>query len=113
MERWLGLLPEEQIQGSPVLLVARAWILQVHGELTDLPRVLTAAERLLATTGSGASDADDRLFRLIHAMVAILRSHFQYFTGQVQASLESARSALAWLPPDEEYIVSFAVTFLA
>ena len=88
MERWLSLLPEEQIQGSPVLLVARAWILQAHGELTDFPRVLTAAERLFATTGSGTSDADDRQFRLIHALIAIQWSQFQYFTGQAQASLE-------------------------
>ena len=113
MERWLGLLPEEQIQGSPVLLVARAWILQAHGELTDFPRVLTAADWLLATTGSGGSDADDRQFRLIHALIAILWSQFQYFTGQEQASLEHARSALEWLPPDEEYIANLAVTFLA
>ena len=32
MEHWLGLLPEEQIQGSPFLLVARAWIEQAHGQ---------------------------------------------------------------------------------
>jgi LuxR family maltose regulon positive regulatory protein len=113
MERWLRLLPGEQIQGSPGLLVARAWIFWVHGQLNDYPRLLTAAEQLLGTGDSGASDADDPPSRTLHAMIAILWSAFQYFTGQAQASLESARSALAWLPPGEEYIASLALTFLA
>ncbi len=113
MERWLGLLPEEQIQGSPVLLVARAWILQAHGELKDFPRLLTAAERLLAMSRSDASDLDDPKHKLLHALIATQWSQFQYFTGQFQASLESARSALAWLPPEEEYIESLVLTFLA
>ncbi len=113
MEYWLHLLPEEQIQGSPCLLVAKTWILQAHGQLADFPRLLKAAEQLFATTGSGASDADGRQFRLLHALIAIQWSQFQYFTGQAQASLESARSALAWLPPGEEYITSLALTFLA
>src|SRR6516164_8440339 len=30
VERWLRLLPEEQIHGSPILLVARVWILQIN-----------------------------------------------------------------------------------
>ena len=113
MEHWFGLLPEEQIQGSPCLLVARMWILQAHGQLNDFPRLLAAAEQLLDTSGSDARDLDDPQHRLLHALVAILRSQFQYFTGQAQASLESARSALAWLPPGEEYVASFALNLLA
>ena len=113
MERWLRLLPEEQIQGSPGLLFARAWILQAHGQLKDLPRLLTAAEQLLGTVGSAASDLDDPQSRILRALIAILWSQFQFFTGQAQASLESARSALRWLPPGEVYIASQALLFLA
>src|SRR6266581_4904018 len=36
VEHWLHLLPEEQIQRSPFLLVARAWISQAHGQLQEL-----------------------------------------------------------------------------
>src|SRR5437764_10664626 len=38
VEHWLRLLPEEQIQGSPFLLAARAWISQARGQLKELPR---------------------------------------------------------------------------
>jgi LuxR family maltose regulon positive regulatory protein len=113
VERWLRALPEEQIQGSPSLLIARAWLLQMHGQLKDLPHSLTTAELLLATSDSSARDLDDPQRRLLHALIATIWSQFQYFTGQVQASLESARSALAWLPPGEGYIASLALVFLA
>ena len=113
IEHWLRLLPEEQIQGSPLLLFARMWILQVHGQLQDFPLLLAAASRLLATSRSDASALGDPQHRLMRTLIAIAGSHFQYFTGQMQASLESARSALQWLPPGEEYVASAAVTLLA
>jgi len=49
VDHWLGLLPEEQIQGSPYLLAARAWILQARGHLNELPSLLTAAEQLFVS----------------------------------------------------------------
>ena len=57
LERWLRLLPEEQIQGSPVLLVARVWIVQPRGRLTDMPPLLTAAEQLLETNDSSTGES--------------------------------------------------------
>jgi len=113
MELWLDLLPEEQIQGSPILLFARVWILQARGQLKDLPPLLTTAGQLLDTSGSGTSDPDDQHSRIIHALLATGWSHFQYFTGQVQAGLESARSALEWMPPGEEHIAGHAMQYLA
>ncbi len=113
MERWLRLLPEEQIQGSPVLLFARFWIVQARGQLKELQPLLRTAEQLLATADSGARELDDPQSRISHALIAIGWSHFQYFTGQAQASLESARSALIWLPPGEEHLASQAMNFLA
>ena len=89
------------------------WILQARGQLKDFPRLLVAAEQLLEMSGSDASDLDDPKHRLLRALSAVWWSQFQYFTGQVQASLESARSALVWLPPGEEYVASFALAFLA
>ncbi len=116
MERWLGLLPEEQIQGSPVLLVARAWIVQVHGQLTDFPRLLTAAEQLLESNNSGAGEAGEAgnsQTRILRATIAMYWSQFQYVTGQVQASLQSARSALEWIAPGEAYVASLALLFMS
>ena len=111
VEHWLRLLPEEQIQGSPFLLAARAWISQARGQLQELPRLLTAAQQLLASGDRDMSDAHDPHdppFRLLRGLMATLWSLFHFFTGQTQASLESARSALAWIPPGEEHMFSHA-----
>ena len=113
MEYWLGLLPEEQIQGSPCLLVARAWLLQAHGQLKDLPRLLTSARMLLEKSDSNVSDVANPQRRPLQALIAILWSQIQYFTGQVQASIESASAALELLQPGNEYIASFALMFQA
>ena len=113
MERWLRLLPEEQIQSSPGLLFARAWIMQAHGQLKDFPRLLTAAGQLLDTRGNGTSDPDDSRSRVLRALIAVGWSLFHFFTGQIQASLESARSALEWTPPGQEFVASHALFFLA
>src|SRR6266496_1210777 len=113
VELWLHLLPEEQIQSSPVLLVARAWILQAQGQLKDLPRLLTTAEQLLDARSNSVRNLDDPHSRLLHALIATEWSLFLYFTGKVQASMASARSALEWLPPGEEYVESIVLVFLA
>ncbi len=113
LERWLRLLPEELIQSSPALLVARAWIMQARGQLTDFPRLLTTAEGLLSTSGSSTPDLEDLQSRILHALIAVCWSDFQYFTGQAQASLESAQSALRWVAPGEGFVASLAFFFLA
>jgi LuxR family maltose regulon positive regulatory protein len=113
LERWLHLLPEEQIQGSPVLLFARAWIAQARGQLTDIPLLLTTAEQLLETNDSDASESGNSQTRILRALIAMIWSEFQYFTGQVQASWQSARSALEWIPPGEEYITNHVLLTLA
>src|SRR6266700_3382388 len=98
---------------NTVLLVARAWILQAQGQLKDLPRLLTTAEQLLDTGSNGVRNLDDPHSRLLHALIATEWSLFLYFTGKVQASMASARSALEWLPPGEEYVESIVLVFLA
>src|SRR5438046_7967921 len=71
MERWLRVLPEDQIQSSPCLLLARAWILQSHGQITSLPPLLAAVERFLATHGCDVPDQADSWHRLLHTASAI------------------------------------------
>jgi len=113
VEHWLCLLPEEQIQGSPYLLAARAWILQARGQLKDLPSMLTVAEQLLASGGRDSKDTQYPSFRLLHGLIATLWSLYHFFSGSIQASLESARSALAWIPPGEEFMVGHATFYYA
>ena len=88
-EHWLGLLPEDQILSSPILLFARALNLEAHGQLKDIPHVLTTAEQLLETSNSSSRDLDDPHRRLLHALIAFLWSEIHYFTGQAQMSLEA------------------------
>ncbi len=113
LERWLGLLPEEQIHSSPVLLVARVWCLEQRGQHKDVPHLLTTAEQLLETSDRSSRDLDDHQHRRLRAQIANCWCEFQYFTGQAKACLESARFALEWLPPGEEYVESVAQMFLA
>src|SRR5947209_8713514 len=111
VEHWLRLLPEDQIQRSPFLLVARAWISQAHGQLQELPRLLVAAEQLVATGNRETSDAHGPPLRQLRGLIATLWSLFHYFSGQTQASLESARAALACIPPGEEHLASHATFY--
>ncbi len=111
VDHWLRLLPGEQIQGSPYLLAARAWISQAQGQLKELPRLLTEGEQLLASSDRESSDAEDTSFRLLRGLTATLWSLYYFFTGQAQASLEYARSALAWIPPGEDNMVSHATFY--
>ncbi|HEX6477878.1 MAG TPA: LuxR C-terminal-related transcriptional regulator [Ktedonobacteraceae bacterium] len=111
MENWLHLLPEKLIQSRPCLLVARAWILQVHGQLEGVPHLLTAAREILETSGSSVADLEDSQVRFLRAVIALLWSFFQHLTGQPQASMESARSALEWIPPGEMYLANLALYY--
>jgi LuxR family maltose regulon positive regulatory protein len=114
VERWLRLLPEEQVQNSPILLVAKVWVLQARGQLKDLPHLLWVARRLLGNNGNKMKDLDDTSAKLLYAFIGIAWSHVQFFTGQIQVSLKSARSAIEWLPPGEEHIMSsIALLYLA
>jgi ATP/maltotriose-dependent transcriptional regulator MalT len=112
LERWIRLLPLEQIQNSPILLYARAWIAQVRGQLADIPPLLTAAEQLLETKDNGTGESGTSQTRILHALIKFLWSWFQYFTGQTQASWQNASSALEWIPPSEEYVANIALLFL-
>ncbi len=108
VEHWLSLLPEEQIQGSPFLLAARAWISQARGQLKELPGLLTEAEQLLASNDQDTSDAHDSPFRLLRGLMTTLWSLYYFFSGQMWASLESARLALDLISPGQEHMASHA-----
>ena len=87
--------------------------MQARGQITDFPRLLSQAAQLVASSDRSVPDQDDPQDRLQRALIAIAWSDFQYFAGQAQASLESARSALEWLPADKVYVASMALFFLA
>ena len=72
MDYWLRLLPEEQIQGSPVLLVARAWMLQAHGRAHRHSSLLTICRVALSNRSTAVRVMrTTRQSRLLHALIAI------------------------------------------
>ena len=107
MENWLHLLPEKLIQSRPCLLVARAWILEVHGQLESVPHLLTAAGEILET--SRVTDLEDSQVKMLRSVIMFLWSLFQHVTGQPEASMESARLALELTLPGEVYLTSLAL----
>jgi LuxR family maltose regulon positive regulatory protein len=113
IERWLRLVPEEQIQCSPILLCARVWIMQTHAQHADLPQVLRSIEHLLAKDDKQASSEDDHMFRLQHMLVENAWGRWYYRAGQAQLSLQHARAAMAWLPAGEEQAAMLALEYLA
>jgi LuxR family maltose regulon positive regulatory protein len=74
---------------------------------------LTTAEQLLEASSSGTHDQDNLPSSILRALIAVRRSHLQFYSGQTQASLESALSALKWIPPGEQYVASLALMYLA
>jgi LuxR family maltose regulon positive regulatory protein len=116
VEHWLRLLPENQVKSSPTLLAAQAWIAQARGHLKEVPRLLVAAEQLLASDDQQKSDAHephDSHLGMLRGLVASLWSLYFFFTGQVQEGLESARCALAQIPPGAAFLVRHAVLYFA
>ncbi|MBV8854219.1 MAG: hypothetical protein JOY91_12495 [Sinobacteraceae bacterium] len=113
MERWLRRLPEEQIQASPDLLVARAWTAMVRGQIQYMAQLLEEAERLLATSGAGMPDASQESPGFPPALIAMFRSRAQLSMGQMEAALQSALSAQEQLRPGEEYVAAWTLTMLA
>jgi LuxR family maltose regulon positive regulatory protein len=113
LEGWLALLGEEQLAGSVGLLLARAWVKQVRGRLMDLPRLLTSAGQLLDLQARDTGNPNDTEYRVLRAFLTLGWSQFQFFTGQIEAALESAHSTLEWVPPECEYIASCALSILA
>ena len=99
--------------GQPCPAFRVGWIVQARGQLTDIPPLLTAAEQLLETNDSSASESGHAQTRILRALITMFWSEFQYFTGQPQASWQSARSALEWIPPGEEYIANLALLFMS
>ena len=109
IDYWLHLLPQEQVQSSPLLLVAEAWHLQNRGQFKDVPRLLETAEGLIAMRES----KNDQQGIPLQALIALMWSLIQFFAGQVQESLGRARYALDLLQSDDEYIAALAIMLLS
>jgi LuxR family maltose regulon positive regulatory protein len=109
LERWLNLLPEETIQGRPILLVARAWVLDFRYQIAGIPPLLQAAEARLSADPDVWTESARDLQGEIDALWSIVLA----WGGQGKPALERALRALKLLPPAYAFVRSFAMLILA
>jgi LuxR family maltose regulon positive regulatory protein len=110
VERWLGLLPSEVVQGRPALLVARAKLAQRRGRFDALPTLVAAAQAALDAdhAGLGNPEGQDRPAgasapeppdsAALAGELASLTAFRCFVVGDPQGALAAAERALALLP---------------
>jgi len=114
---WLQALPDEIVQGRPVLSVHYAGTLLQSGELNGVETRLCDAERWLGTgadigTEMGAVVVDREEFRRLPGWIAIYRAGQALMRGDVPATLTYAQRALDLLPEDHHPMRGAAVALL-
>ncbi len=99
--RWTERLPEDLLDGSPGLALARAWALFATGSWQQAARLL---ERLERSIDAGRTDAD----ALVLAGLETLRASIHYERGDLEACLADSIAALRRLPPEDGFMRSVA-----
>ena len=89
LEKWLSVLPNHLILERPGLLLARAWVLYSHFELTKIPPVIDAAEKLLK---------DVKGHQSITGEIHFFRGFFYYFQNKGKLSLKHLDKARELVP---------------
>ena len=83
---WLDALPGDLLHTRPRLLLARAWVLQLGGQITQMSPLLDVAERLLDRGTTGLSGAE----------VLAVRGEIDLLRSAVLTRRGSGGEALAW-----------------
>jgi LuxR family maltose regulon positive regulatory protein len=96
---WLEPLPDDFVRGRPLLCVCYAWVLNLAGEATAVESHLRAAERALPSVPATERKDIQGLINTVYAYLARRR-------GDVPASIEYLRQAVADLAPDNLWVRS-------
>jgi len=108
LERWLRLLPDELIEGSPGLLLARAWTYHFRSRFGALPPILRAAESLLAIPDPKRDEAE---LERLRAELDTLWAVYALFTGDAPTALNRANKALIRLDANQAFASGVAAAF--
>ena len=113
---WIDALPESVIGRSPVLSIAAGWAMMIAGDLEAMERHLDDADTALA---AGAGDAnlrgawaDTDELRTAPATLEVHRAALAQARGDVPATVDHARQALALAGPDDHLVRGGASGFL-
>lgn len=129
---WLKALPDELVQFRPVLSVAYAYALFGSGELETVEARLRDAERwldpadpvemkadrsersasLAARTAAGMVVVDEKEFRRLPGMIALLQTAQALSRGNMPETVKNARRVLDLAPEDDHLILGGAASTL-
>jgi LuxR family maltose regulon positive regulatory protein len=114
LAQWLTALPDETVRRSPVLNVFYGSMLLASGEVDAVGSRLDDAERALAAGPDpiGLPWADTEELRTLPATIAVYRASLAQARGDVTATQEHARRALALAGPDDHLARGGAAGFL-
>jgi LuxR family transcriptional regulator, maltose regulon positive regulatory protein len=109
VERWLGLLPPEQVQGRADLLLAQAWVQRLRGQVAAFASTLDRVESLLEAQAGTADPASAEQWR---TEARFMRQTFlSDFDSPAQATLEAATRAAEGLPWETHAAASTALVY--
>lgn len=111
---WLKALPDELVRFRPVLCVDYAYALFGGGELETVEAWLRNAERWLDSTAdtSGMVVVDDKEFRRLPGMIALLRTAQALARGDMPETVKNARRVLDLAPEDDHLMLGGAASTL-
>jgi len=100
---WLTALPDDVVRRRPVLSVAYAWALLAKGEQAEVKERLRDGERWLDANADRSAMVvqNDEEFRLLPGTIAIYRAALAQAAGDLATTVEQARIALDFSPPDD------------
>ena len=87
IERWLLLLPEQEIQRHAGLFIASVWVQHFRGAFQAIPPLLTRAQTLMERNDEGL---DETLLQMLWAHLDALDAEILFFGSKPVAAIEYA-----------------------
>ncbi|MFN8678509.1 MAG: LuxR C-terminal-related transcriptional regulator [Thermomicrobiales bacterium] len=104
--RWLDLLPRELVESEPRLLLARGWMLHVHGLARQLAEIPGNLERSLDVSGVSPADAEAlRAEAMLIPYVSLVP-----FQMETEGTLATVQGLAARLTPAQVFAAGIAQT---
>ncbi len=110
IERWLGLLPPEQVHGRPALLLAQAWVQRLRGQDVAFASTLDRVDALL-TKPAGASDPV-AIGRWRAEATFMRRTFLAPYDLEAGATLDAATRAAETIPWETHAAASTALVYV-
>jgi LuxR family maltose regulon positive regulatory protein len=110
LKRWSDMLPPEQIQQRPGLLLDQAWHQQWRWQYATMPPLLQAAEELISRNAEATTEAERQS---MHGEIDTLWSALWFAHGDGRQCLECAQRARERLPAALVYARGVFLNYLA